>query len=88
VVREEPKIVKEEPKSKTEEPKKKVEVKSTECNTKDVKNVISTAFSETILPSKSPLPQDDPFSYFTSENYLKMFVLASVAFVIVISLLD
>jgi hypothetical protein len=65
-----------------------VENKPTETNSKDFDNILSTALNESILPSKSPLPQDDPFNYFTSKNYLKMFLIASAAFVFVISLFD
>ncbi len=86
MIREEPKQVREEPKTKIEEPKKRVEIKSAECN--DFNNLLSTAFSDAVLPSKSPLPQDDPFNYFNSKHYIKMFIVASVAFVFVLSLFD
>jgi hypothetical protein len=80
--------IKEEPKSRIVEPKRVTESKPFETKPKDFNDVVSTALNEAILPSKSPLPQDDPFNYFTSKNYLQMFVIASAAFVFVISLFD
>ena len=54
----------------------------------DVRNNIASALSDAILPSKSPLPQDDPFVYLTSKSYMKNFIHAATLILFVITLLD
>ena len=49
---------------------------------------ISAAFADAILPSKSPLPADDAFTFLISRNYLKNFVVASTVLLFVLTLLD
>jgi hypothetical protein len=49
---------------------------------------ISAAFADAILPSKSPLPADDAFTFLISRNYLRNFVVASTVLLFVLTLLD
>ncbi len=89
VIKEDPKpVIIEQPKSRVEEPKKIQESKPFETKSKEFYDVISTALNEAILPSKSPIPQDDPFNYLISRKYLRMFLLATSAFVFGLSLFD
>ena len=51
-------------------------------------NNISAAFSDAILPSKSPLPRDDPFVFLSGSSYLRNFIAASTVLLFVITLFD
>lgn len=54
----------------------------------EIKDSIASFLSDTVLPSKSPLQNDDPFRYLTSRNYLTNFCLASSVIVFVLALFD
>lgn len=51
-------------------------------------NNISAAFTDAILPSKSPLPRDDPFVFLSGSSYLRNFIAASTVLLFVITLFD
>jgi hypothetical protein len=51
-------------------------------------NNIAAAFSDAILPSKSPLPRDDPFVFLSGSSYLRNFIAASTVLLFVITLFD
>ena len=67
---------------------KKTEEKRETKISADVRDNIASALSDAILPSKSPLPQDDPFVYLTSKSYMKNFITAATLILFVITLLD
>jgi hypothetical protein len=49
---------------------------------------IGMALTDTSLPSKSPLPNDDPFAYLTSKTYVNYFLATSTLLIFVLTLLD
>ncbi len=80
--------VKEQVRTRIVEPKNIPESKPFQTKPKDFNDVLSTAFNEAILPSKSPLPHDDSFNYLTSINYLRIFIIASSVFIFAISVFN
>jgi hypothetical protein len=68
--------------------KKITTVEHSSDSSDDVMYRVNSALVDTTLPSKSPLPEEDPFRYLTSRNYLKYFVVASTAVLFVLTLLD
>lgn len=54
----------------------------------DKLKAVSIGLSDTILPSKSPLPENDPFKYLTSCQYLSYFAGAATITIFVLALLD
>jgi hypothetical protein len=59
-----------------------------EKSIEQISDNIARALNDTILPSKSPLPQDDSFSYLTSKNYLRNFLAVSTVILFLIALFD
>ncbi len=55
---------------------------------KPIMETVSIALNDTVLPSKSPLPTEDPFNYLSSRNYLTMFLVASTTFIFLLGLFD
>jgi hypothetical protein len=51
-------------------------------------NRISIGLRDTILPSKSPLPSNDPFNYLTSRTFLTYFSAAATITIFVLALFD
>jgi hypothetical protein len=49
---------------------------------------ITEALNNTSLPSKSPLPQDDPFVFLSSPSYLRNFIAASTLLLFVLTLFE
>lgn len=72
------------PRFQQEEPKKVSEQETKE----EISDIIAQALTDTILPSKSPLPSNDPFVYLTSPAYLKSFFFVSTVIIFVLALLD
>jgi hypothetical protein len=54
----------------------------------EISERVARALTDTILPSKSPLPENDPFVYLTSPGYLKSFFFVSTMIIFVLALLD
>ena len=54
----------------------------------EISQRIAAALNDTILPSKSPLPDNDLFVYLTSPAYLRMFFTASTLIIFVLALLN
>jgi hypothetical protein len=69
---------------------KEVNVESNKVisDTTSVNQIIESALSDAILPSKSPLAPEDPFNYLSSYNYLKNFVHVSVVVLFLITLFN
>ena len=51
-------------------------------------DTVAMALNDAVLPSKSPLPSEDPFNYLISSSYLTMFLVASTTFVFLLGLFD
>jgi hypothetical protein len=49
---------------------------------------ISAVLSDTVLPSKSPLDGNDPFSYLTSSSYLRSFLITASIILIILTIMD
>lgn len=54
----------------------------------DLKTRIAFALADTSLPSKSPLPSEDSFTYLTSRNYLSYFGVVSSVLIFAMTLFD
>jgi hypothetical protein len=54
----------------------------------DPKSFVARVLNDTVLPSKSPLPQEDAFAYLTSPGYIRNFMIASVVVLFVLAILD
>ena len=54
----------------------------------EISERVARALTDTILPSKSPLPENDPFVYLTSPGYLKSFFFVSTLIIFVLALFD
>ncbi len=54
----------------------------------EIRDRIANALTDTILPSKTPLHENDPFLYLTSPGYLKTFFFASTLIIFVLALID
>jgi hypothetical protein len=54
----------------------------------DLRQRISQALNDTILPAKSPLQEDDPFVFLTSPRYLRNFIVASTLLLFVLTLFE
>ena len=71
------------------EVKKESKVEKEVCTErKPVAETVTKALNDAVLPSKSPLPVDDPFNFLTSSNYMTMFLVASTTFVFLLGLFD
>ena len=55
---------------------------------KPIMETVTMALNDAVLPSKSPLPSEDPFNYLISSSYLTMFLVASTTFVFLLGLFD
>jgi len=64
------------------------QVLSQEETKEEISQRIAAALNDTILPSKSPLPENDLFVYLTSPSYLRNFFIASTLIIFVLALLD
>ncbi len=51
-------------------------------------DVIAKAVVDSILASKSPLPESDPFAYITSKKYMSHFAMAATAMLFIMAIFD